>query len=620
MLKNNLFVFLISLILLVNSATAQKASKREWDIFRNGVEQYQNGDYAGAEKNFSLVISKLHKSKLVTANYLMLAKAQYKNGSYNNSLQQCKKFKSQFPNSSYIDDIYYLMANNYYRLNRYGTAVSTWLAAAKTANGTRLSKKALKLAENTIHYRLDERDILNLKKNLKDEFSRRVVQYHLADRYFKAGNSRSALVILDEILDESGSSGVYADKIERLYNILKNKKSNTIRIACLLPLSGANSDIGAALLEGAKIAVDEFNNLNDIEVEVVPYDYETRLITAIDKLKKIAFDHSISAVFGPVENDITAACAAIAEYEDITLITPTASENSLRRLSSSLIQLAAPVDAIAENLIQFTYDSLKIKRVVTLSPIEDYFISLTNAFTQKQKQKGGTVVAEQWYYPGDKNFSKQFRALKRIGLKLAFQDSVLKVDSSLTQYTIDSLYMAYQEEESFRLTQSLTKIDSADMPVTSFDGIFMPVYKEDIGLIAPQIAYANLQAQILGNSDWYDPDGLRKNKNYLNGLIFITDGYLNEESWDYRQFRNNFRKTLKRTPGKFELIGYDSFNFILSAFSKSSIAVGRDGFANALKRAPVYHGIFRSFKVGEKRYNNSTRILKYMYGQIMPLK
>jgi len=86
-------------------------------------------------------------------------------------------------------------------------------------------------------------------------------------------------------------------------------------------------------------------------------------------------------------------------------------------------------------------------------------------------------------------------------------------------------------------------------------------------LIAPQFAYHNIQAQVLGNADWYDEKALKRNKNYLNGLIFASDYYLNTEGRDYKQFRNQFRIDFKRTPEKYEMIGYDSFNFILHAIS-----------------------------------------------------
>ena len=303
------------------------------------------------------------------------------------------------------------------------------------------------------------------------------------------------------------------------------------------------------------MAVETFNKLPGIDIEIVPYDYGSKLITAVQELKEIALDRSILAVFGPIENDIAVACAAIAEYEKIPMISPTSSENKLTELSPNVIQLATPVNVISENLVEQLIDSLQGRRVATLSPIDDYFIELTDAFVKKHQEIGGIIASEQWYYPGDKDFSKQFKQLKRLGLKLEFQDSLYALDPTVPPALIDSMYINYIEEKKLMLEETNTKIDSADIPVTAFDAIFMPIYTEDISSIASQYAYNNIQAQILGNSDWYNPEALKQNRTYINGLIFISDGYIDEENWDYRQFRNNFRTKYKQTPEKFDVIG-----------------------------------------------------------------
>jgi ABC-type branched-subunit amino acid transport system substrate-binding protein len=195
----------------------------------------------------------------------------------------------------------------------------------------------------------------------------------------------------------------------------------------------------------------------------------------------------------------------------------------------------------------------------------------------------------------------------------------MQVDSTISKASIDSLYRIHQEMERGKLEETNTKLDSADIPVTSFDGLLVPIYKDDLGLIAPQIAYANFETQILGNSDWYSMEGLKKNKNYINGIVFITDGYLNEEDWDYRQFRNNFRNRFKRTPEKFELIGYDSFNFLLSIFNKGNSDINRGNFADKVLSLQSFRGIYRSFDLTQRSSNNAARILKYYYGQLIPL-
>ncbi|MBN1406377.1 MAG: penicillin-binding protein activator [Calditrichaceae bacterium] len=614
---NQVFGVFIFSLLIIQSIQAQKAPEREWTIFRKGVDDYQAGKYSDAEKNFSTMIAKLPNSKLITANYLMLAKTQYKLGKYNESINTCETFISNFQESAYLDEIYYLIGNNNYKMKYYENAVHFWLTAASKKQS--ISKKALKLAEQTTRYKLNERQLTNLKNNTTDPYARIFFMYHLAEKYYDKGNAASALITLEELRMSPAKNIVYTSETQRLYDILKNRKSNSIRIAALLPLSGENERIGQQVLDGANMAAENFNKLPGIDLEIVPYDYGSKLITAVQQLKEIAIDRSLIAVFGPIENDITIACAAIAEYEKIPMISPTSSENKLTELSPNVVQLATPINVISENLVHQLSDSLIAKRAVTLAPIDDYFIELTDAFVNNLQEIGGEIVSEQWYYPGDKDFSKQFRQLKRIGLKLAFQDSLYELDPTVSPALIDSMYINYIEEKKKLLEETNTKIDSADIPVTSFDAIFLPIYTEDISLIAPQFALSNIQAQILGNSDWYDPETLKKNRSYINGLIFISDGYIDEENWDYRQFRNNFRTKYQRTPEKFDLIGYDCFHLIINLVSDNKAGINRENFVDTISNSSPYKGIYRHFKMDNSRFNKSTRLLKYWRGVLVPL-
>ncbi len=621
-MKMNRFLLAVLLLslLMVNTGMSQIASPREKTIFQKGVRDYLQGNYDKAAKNFSLVISKLPNSPLLTANYLMLAKTQYKRGEYKTSLKTCQQFLEKFPNSSYRDDVQYLMANNYYQLNRPETAVSIWLKVAEGTSESLLKQKAIQLAENAIRYKLDDQSLNHLRQELKSPFAKQVLLFNWAERSYASGNEAQALALLGEVKQIKSNSDEYPRKAKDLEDIIRNKKSGKIKIAALLPLSGPNGDIGQALLKGAKMAVSEYNQLNGKNIEIVEYDYKTRMTTALQKMKEIAAQSDIIAVYGPVENDITAACAVISEYEKIALITPTASSDALTGLSEYLVQLSLPVSEAGRQLARFVLDTVDVKRVATLAPIDDYFLTMTEAFVNECKLQGADIAAQQWYYPGDQDFSRQFKALKRIGLKLAFQDSLLLMDSTLALSDIDSLYKIFLKEEQDKLNETHTKLDSADIPVTTFDAFFIPVYQDDINYIAPQFAYFNIQTQLLGNSDWYDMKALKKNKNYINGLIFVTDGFLNEQSWDYMQFRNSFRNRFKSSPEQFEMTGYDGFRFVLSALPSGKQAVSRSRIVDYLTNMHAFKGIFKNITLGPKRYNESARILKFVYGQLLPLQ
>lgn len=614
------FVFIALSLIFGLNLFAQNTPQREWAIFNKGIQDYQHRRYDLAEKNFRTVLAKLQNGKLTTANFLMLAKTLYKQGKYQASLDTCHSFLKKYPDSKFSDDIRFLQGQNYYRLKRLQSAVSAWLYVAGNSSDSRLCDKALDLAVKTIRFRLQNNDLINLKKELRQDYSRRVILYYLAEKYYEQGNHRAALAALDEINKLSAAETILDKKIQQLGALLNRKHANTIRIAALLPLSGMNSDLGKAILDGARLAVNDFNRQHGALVEIVPFDYAARQINAIQKLREIAADPSICAAFGPVENDIAVTCAVVAGYEGIPLITPTATESGLRRLSSNVLQLSIPQDITTRILARYAQDSLGLQRFVTLAPMDDYFNRLTQSFIKHVQENNGEILSSQWYYADDRNVTNYFKRIKRIGLKQAYRDSIIQSDSVITAQQADSLYKIYLNEKQEYLQEIHTKVDSADIPVKSIDALYAPIYETDIGLIASQFAYWNIQTQLLGNEDWYNLQLLKKNKNYLNGLIFISDGYLNPEDWDYKKFRNNFRTIYKRTPEKMEIIGFDSFRFILSAIEKSTAHVNRENFLHILQDAPPYRGIYRSFNIGEKRFNNEARILKFSFGQILPLQ
>ena len=615
--KQALIFFILFLFTAV--AFSQQATKREWAIFQKGVKEYRKGNLKAAENIFYTLVTKLPESRLTTANTLMLAKIYYREKQYEKSLQLCNQFLKKYPDSDYSDDIQFLIGKNYYRLNRYQSALSTWLFVAGSAKDDRLQKKAMKLARDLMRFRLDEATLREMASDQKSPFARQAILYHLAENDYQNGNSGKALMTIKQILNVKGGHKSFYEKASHLQQVLENKTSGKMRIAFLLPLSGDNGDIGQAMLRGAKMALSEFNHTTDPMVEIVPYDYQTQLTTALQQFKEIASDPSISAIFGPVENDITAACATLADYEKMPVISPTASDENIRRLSENVVQLNIPLDVLSIKLASYAADSLGLHRYASLAPIDNYFIRFQKYFKEYQQKHGNTFAAEQWYYPEEQDITKHFKALKRVGIKLAFQDSVLQIDSTLSQSSLDSLYRIYHQEQVKRLEEMHTKVDSADIPVTTLDGLLLTIYQSDITMMASQYAYWNLQSTLLGNSDWYDEEQLKKNRKYINGLIFVSDGYLNKESWDYRKFRNQYRMTYKSTPDKFALIGYDSFRFLLAAISESGRTVTRENFRDIVMEAPDFNGIYRNFIIGKKRYNNAVRILKFTYGQILPL-
>ncbi|MCK5032245.1 MAG: penicillin-binding protein activator [Calditrichia bacterium] len=610
-----LFILLISAITL--PVLAQSFESREKTIFNKGIEFYKSGKFKEAENSFNLVINRLPDSHYITANYLMLAKAQYKLKNYSGAINLTKIFLNEFPTSTYVDDIFSVQGDSYYRLKRYESALDTWLEALDYSQDNRLKKLLKKRIVNTLASYFTVYEVEKIRDQKKSSNGKLSSDMALYIKYFNINPEKGKLV-LEKSISQNSRSEFFKDAKALLTNE-QISNSASVKIALLLPLSGFNEKIAKEIKDGIDLALEKFNSQNTVKLEILLNDYGEDLSSALITLKRIAADESILGVYGPIENDFAAACAVISEYEKLPIFSPTASGNKLTKLSPYFIQLINRTDTQAEFIAKFAIDSMGIKRFATFAPIENQFVTLVNKFVETCENNGAEVVAQDWYYPGEQDFYQKFMKLKRKGLKLTFSDSLLNENPDYSNIEIDSLYKRYIEEEIEKAEENFTKVDSADIPVTSIQGLFIPIYQEDLQFIAPQIAYSNIQAQVFGNGDWYNFDELKKNKNYIDGIIFTTDGYLNEEDWDFRKFRNDFRTKMQKTPTKYNLIGYDTFSYILQYLNNLKKPINRDEFIELISKRTKYNGIYRNIILDNQNSNSKVQMIKYKYGQFLPL-
>lgn len=615
-MKLQISIFLLIIILPLN-IFAQPLESREKTIFDKGVEFYKKGNFKEAEKSFNLVINRLPNSRYITAYYLMLAKSQYKLNNYSGTINLTKSFLTKYPASQYIDDIFLVQGDSYFRLKRYNTAIETWFEAIDYSNDNRLKKiiKTRIVSTMATYFSIEEIGKFNIKASTADVALAKDMATYI--KLFPTNPQKAKQTLNNSLSKYSGSE--FYDNARALLNQKDVTTSGSVRIALLLPFSGFNEKIAKEIKEGIDFAVEKFNSQNPIKLEILLNDYGEDISSALNGLKRISQDKSIVGIYGPIENDFAAACAVISEYEQIPVFSPTATGNKLNQLSPYFYQLNNTTATQARAIAKFAIDSLGIKRFATFAPIENQFVTLVKEFVETCESNNAEVVSQEWYYPGEQDFYQKFMKLKRKGLKLSFADSLQIDNPDYSQVEIDSIYNLYIDAEKEKAKENFTKIDSADIQVTSIPGLFVPIYQEDLQFIAPQIAYSNIQTQVFGNPDWYNLDELKKNKNYIDGIIFSADGYFNEEDWDFKKFRNEFRNKRQKTPTKYNLIGYDTFNYILQYLKNLETPITRHEFVNLISKNSKYYGIYRNFNIGNSNSNQKVQIIKYKYGQFLPL-
>ncbi|MBL7074993.1 penicillin-binding protein activator [candidate division KSB1 bacterium] len=563
------------------------------DRFNQALDFYLQEDYKGAEKAFKKLIKLSLPEPWGSACYFMLGKAYYRQGRYRNTLSVLKKLERLFPGSDYYDDAQYLRAGVSYQEGDYLRAATDYLQVIEITPDPRLEARAKAVVRKLIEESLSPGELKELAG--------------------RAGEKSGSF--LTEYIS-------YRD---------------AIRIGVVLPLSGELEDVGESLLYGIEFAAGAFNQHSETKVKVIPADGQGEVLQTVLAVQGLV-DNGVVALIGPITGETTAAAAGMACAYGVPLLAPLAAASELATIGDWVVQLNPNRHTRAAAIAEYALNNLGLSTFAILAPMDDYGKEMSGVFRQTISQGGDTVLVWEWYYQGAMNFSKQFKKLRGAGFRKAFWD-FLRTDSTFfdslwidSMYVsspiqdtllkapwVDSLWVAFQDSARLKAQLKGTQIDSIEIPLTVYGGIYLPVRTEDIQYVGRQFAYFNFQTQVLGDKSWGDREALEEHGNYVDGIIFTTDYYLNEEDSTYVHFRNRFRVARGKTPGKMEIIGYDAMNFLLTAIQEGCCS--REDVRKWFSQAHQYQGIGRRVVLEDGgRTNKAVGILRFKDGKIYRLE
>ena len=120
-------------------------------------------------------------------------------------------------------------------------------------------------------------------------------------------------------------------------------------------------------------------------------------------------------------------------------------------------------------------------------------------------------------------------------------------------------------------------------PIVDFDALFIPDSYQKITLIAPQLAYHEIKdVQLLGSSDWNDPDLVRIGRGHVRGAVISTPFHAQSKFEIVRRFVEAYRERFGGDPDGFSSHGFDAASLVMR-----ELAMGHDS------RPQVRDGILR---------------------------
>ncbi|MBI4811569.1 MAG: ABC transporter substrate-binding protein, partial [Ignavibacteriales bacterium] len=223
-----------------------------------------------------------------------------------------------------------------------------------------------------------------------------------------------------------------------------------------------------------------------------------------------------------------------------------------------------------------------LKNVAILASSESIGRALAESINREVKRLGGNVIAFEYYARESSDLSEQFINIRNAGFKLAGR-----------------------KEEG----------DDTQVPLYAIDGLFIAIADADeIGVIASQIKYFNIETHLLGSNEWYAPSQLESNKRYLNGLIFPTDSFQDEGDPLYQEFDRIYFSINKKHPTKYSLIGYDTMHLLLDRIKEDVDT--REKRIRALDAVESFPGLHGKITFTNGRVNSEMQILQFNNGEI----
>lgn len=295
---------------------------------------------------------------------------------------------------------------------------------------------------------------------------------------------------------------------------------DTVTIGGIGPLTGDAASYGISVKNGGELAVDEINAAGGIMGKQIVYLYEDdendaqKAINAYNRL----MDQGMQVLMGTVTSNPCIAVADESVKDGILQLSPSGSAKDCTKNPNGF-RICFTDPQQGEKMAEYIWNEEKLTKIAVIYDSSDsYSTGIKDAFKEKFTALGGTIVAEEAFVSGDKDFKAQ-----------------------------------------------LTKISGTDA-----EGLFLPFYYTEVAYVVDQAKSLGLQLPYFGCDGWDGViDQLKGNTEAIEGAVFLTPFIATAEKENIAQFVQAYEAKYNETPDQFAADAYDAVYVIKAAIEKA---------------------------------------------------
>jgi len=312
------------------------------------------------------------------------------------------------------------------------------------------------------------------------------------------------------------------------------------------------------------MAVDQLNEKGGVlgkKIELLTEDVQSKAGEPATVVRKLISRDKVVAVLGEVASSRSLEAAPICQQAGIPMISPASTNPKVTEVGDHIFRVCF-IDPFQGTVMAKFALSRGWKRVAVLTDVkQDYSVGLSQFFKEGFLANGGTVVSDQSYSSGDKDFRAQLTAIK----------------------------------------------------ATSPEAIFVPGYYTECGLIARQARQLGLTAPLLGGDGWDSPSLVEVAGEAMEGNFFSNHFSTEDKSPLIQEFVKNYKDRFKREPDAMAALGYDSANILADAIRRAG-TTEPGPLRKAISETADFVGVTGTITLDAKRNANKPAVILEVKG------
>ena len=276
-------------------------------------------------------------------------------------------------------------------------------------------------------------------------------------------------------------------------------------------LTGKEAAFGNSSHKGTLLAIEDLNTAGGVlgkKLDLVTEDTRSTPGESATVVRKLISRNKVIAVLGEVASGRSLEGASVCQPNKIPMISPSSTKPEVTEKGDYIFRVCF-IDPFQGNVLaRFATTTLKVKKVALIvDAAAPYSVGLASNFKETFGGLGGTIVIEQKFSSGDKDFKAQLTAIK----------------------------------------------------AANPEAIFAPCYYTEAGLIVRQARELGINVPMFGGDGWEAPELLEIGGKAMEGTYYSTHYSAEDQSPRVQEFVKKFKARWSgETPDAMAALGYDS--------------------------------------------------------------